>query len=96
MTEAIISSGPKPPTQRFSRLTAWALKAPSTPCWRALDGLQLSVGFTDPFYDIDVGEDLTRLAAELQLAPSRAPRTASWLKQWGQAVAQLRSGTENL
>ena len=44
--------------------------------------LQLSVGFTDPFYDIDVEGDLTRLAAELQLAPARSPRTAVWLKQW--------------
>ena len=55
--------------------------------------LQLSVGFTDPFYDIDVEDDLTRLAAELRLAPARAPRTAVWLKQWGQAVAKLRTGT---
>src|SRR6202035_5949450 len=37
-------------------------------------GLQLSVGFTDPFYDIDVESDLTRLAAELRHAPARAPR----------------------
>ena len=59
-------------------------------------GLQLSVGFTDPFYDIDVEGDLTRLAAELRLAPARAPRTAAWLKQWGQAVAQLRTGTGDL
>jgi rSAM/selenodomain-associated transferase 1 len=44
--------------------------------------LQLSVGFTDPFYDIDVEGDLTRLAAELQLDAARAPRTAAWLKQW--------------
>ncbi len=51
--------------------------------------LQLSIGFTDPFYDIDVGDDLTRLAAELQIAPSRAPQTAFWLRQWGPAVAQL-------
>jgi uncharacterized protein len=59
-------------------------------------GLQLSVGFTDPFYDIDVEGDLTRLAAELRLAPAKAPRTADWLKQWGQAVARLRTGTEDL
>jgi hypothetical protein len=59
-------------------------------------GLQLSVGFTDPFYDIDVEGDLTRLAAELRLAPARAPGTAVWLKQWGQAVAQLRTGTGDL
>ena len=59
-------------------------------------GLQLSVGFTDPFYDIDVEDDLTRLAAELRLAPARAPRTAVWLKQWGQAVAHLRTGTGDL
>jgi rSAM/selenodomain-associated transferase 1 len=57
-------------------------------------GLQLSVGFTDPFYDIDVEDDLTRLAAELRLAPARAPRTAAWLEEWGQAVAQLRTGID--
>jgi uncharacterized protein len=55
--------------------------------------LQLSVGFTAPFYDIDVAADLVRLAAELKLAPARAPRTANWLEQWGPAVAQLQSGT---
>ena len=59
-------------------------------------GLQLSVGLTDPFYDIDVEDDLTRLAAELRLAPARAPRTAAWLKQCEQAVAQLRTGTGDL
>ena len=53
-------------------------------------------GFTDPFYDIDVEDDLTRLAAELRLAPAKAPRTAVWLQQWGQAVAQLRTGTGKL
>jgi hypothetical protein len=58
--------------------------------------LQLSVGFTDPFYDIDVAADLTRLAADLELAPSRAPRTAGWLKLWAPAVAQLRTGTVGL
>ena len=58
--------------------------------------LGLSVHLTDPFYDIDVQGDLTRLAAELRLAPARAPQTAVWLKQWGQSVAQLRTGTEDL
>jgi hypothetical protein len=57
--------------------------------------LQLSVGFTDPFYDIDEEGDLARLAAELRLAPARAPRTAVWLKQWGRAVAQLPTGTDD-
>jgi uncharacterized protein len=42
--------------------------------------LELSVGLLHPFYDIDVADDLTRLAADLQLAPERAPRTAAWLK----------------
>src|SRR5258706_14068808 len=55
--------------------------------------LGLSVHLTDPFYDIDVEGDLTRLAAELRLAPARAPRTAGWLEQWGQAVAQFRDWT---
>ena len=58
--------------------------------------LGLSVHLADPFYDIDVESDLTRLAAELLRSPDRAPRTAVWLKQWGQAVAQLRTGTGNL
>jgi rSAM/selenodomain-associated transferase 1 len=58
--------------------------------------LGLSVHLTDPFYDIDVEGDLTRLAAELRLAPARAPRTAVWLKQREQAVAQLRTGTGDL
>jgi hypothetical protein len=44
--------------------------------------LELSVGFADRFYDIDVADDLTRLAEELRLAPERAPRTAQWLKEW--------------
>jgi hypothetical protein len=58
--------------------------------------LELSTGFTEPFYDIDVANDLILLARELRLAPARAPRTAVWLKQWGQAVAQLRTGTGDL
>ncbi|HKC00617.1 MAG TPA: TIGR04282 family arsenosugar biosynthesis glycosyltransferase [Terriglobales bacterium] len=58
--------------------------------------LQLSIGFTDPFYDIDIAADLARLATELELAPSRAPRTAVWLKQWAPVVAQLRTGTVDL
>jgi rSAM/selenodomain-associated transferase 1 len=58
--------------------------------------LELSVGFADPFYDIDVADDLIRLATELHCAPARAPRTAVWLKQWGDAVTQLRTGTGDL
>lgn len=72
--------------------TANALEALLT---RAL-ALGLSVHLTDPFYDIDVEGDLTRLAAELRLAPAKAPRTAVWLKRWGQAVAQSRTGTGGL
>ncbi len=49
-------------------------------------GLQLSVGLTDPFYDIDLEGDLARLAAELQNVPTRAPRTARWLAEWRRAA----------
>jgi uncharacterized protein len=52
--------------------------------------LELSTGFTEPFYDIDVANDLILLAQELRLAPSKAPRTAGWFGEWQQAVAQLR------
>src|SRR2546426_999482 len=55
--------------------------------------LELSVGFADRFYDIDVADDLSRLAGELRLAPERAPRTARWLKEWGFVATQLRTGT---
>ena len=56
--------------------------------------LELSVGFAAPFYDIDVVDDLTRLAAELRLAPARAPRTAVWLREWEAVTAPLpRTGT---
>jgi uncharacterized protein len=58
--------------------------------------LELSVGFADPFYDIDVADDLTRLAAELRLAPTRAPRTAQWLKERELVAAQSRTGTGEL
>jgi rSAM/selenodomain-associated transferase 1 len=58
--------------------------------------IELSVSFVDSFYDIDVVDDLTRLAEELRLAPARAPRTAAWLKEWELAAAQLRAGTGEL
>jgi rSAM/selenodomain-associated transferase 1 len=52
--------------------------------------LELLTGFTEPFYDIDVANDLILLARELRLAPAKAPRTAGWFGEWQQAVAQLR------
>lgn len=54
--------------------------------------LELSVGFADPFYDIDVADDLTRLAAELRQAPDKARRTAQWLSEWDIAASQSRTG----
>ena len=54
--------------------------------------LELSVGFAALFYDIDVVDDLTRLAAELRLDPERAPRTAEWLKEWELAVTRSQTG----
>ncbi len=59
-------------------------------------GLELSVGFTDHFYDIDLEDDLSRLAAELRLAPERAPRTAAWLKEWHEVVPQPRIAAGDL
>lgn len=52
--------------------------------------LELSTGFTEPFYDIDVAKDLILLARELQIAPAKAPRTAGWFGEWQQAIAELR------
>ena len=58
--------------------------------------LELSVGFAAPFYDIDVADDLIRLAVELRIAPARAPRTARWLKECELVAAQSRTGTGKL
>jgi rSAM/selenodomain-associated transferase 1 len=58
--------------------------------------LDLSVGFTDLFYDIDVADDLIRLATELRLAPARAPRTAAWFTEWDQGMARLRPSKGDL
>ena len=54
--------------------------------------LGLSVSLTDPFYDIDVADDLTRLAGELDSVPARAPRTAQWLMEWRKAIPPEQSG----
>ena len=56
--------------------------------------LQLSSTLTEPFYDIDVVEDLIRLAPELAFAPSKAPRTAAWLAEWGKAIKQSSGKAE--
>jgi len=55
---------------------------------RAKD-LELSTGFTESFYDIDVADDLIHLARDLRLAPARAPRTAAWFVEWERALAHL-------
>src|SRR3989441_8699405 len=55
--------------------------------------LELSVGFADPFYDIDVADDLTRLAEELRLAPERSARTARWLKEWELVAGHSRTSS---
>ena len=60
------------------------------------DRLQLSVGFADSFYDVDLEDDLTRLAGELQLAPARAPRTAAWLRRWQQVAGPLQNAAGEL
>jgi hypothetical protein len=54
--------------------------------------LGLSVSLTDPFYDIDVADDLSRLARELESVPAKAPRTAQWLTEWRKALPPEQSG----
>ena len=58
--------------------------------------LELSVGLTEQFYDVDVEGDLNRLAAELRIAPTRAPRTAAWLKRWQELAPPLQSAAGDL
>ena len=57
--------------------------------------LNLSTGFTAPFYDIDVASDLVLLAKELRAAPGKAPRTVAWLGEWREEVTQLGSFTDS-
>jgi uncharacterized protein len=58
--------------------------------------LGLSVRTADVFYDIDVAADLIRLAEELRVFPSRAPRTAAWLARWRQAAERLKPSLGDL
>ena len=58
--------------------------------------LDLSVGLTVPFYDVDTVDDLTRLAEELRLAPARAPRTAQWLKERELTAEKSRNSSGKL
>jgi rSAM/selenodomain-associated transferase 1 len=44
--------------------------------------LGLSVALTEACYDVDLPDDLRRLAAELRIEPTRAPRTAALLASW--------------
>jgi hypothetical protein len=53
--------------------------------------LALSVRSTDPFYDIDVPADLSRLEEELRLTPERAPRTAKWLSEWARTAPMTQA-----
>jgi rSAM/selenodomain-associated transferase 1 len=56
--------------------------------------LRLSLAFTERFYDIDVATDLIQLAAELRLAPGKAPRTAAWLSERASAWEPSRMPAE--
>ena len=53
--------------------------------------LHLSLAFASPFYDIDVADDLTRLAEELSVTPARAPRTTAWVEEWRRVAAQSQT-----
>jgi len=55
--------------------------------------LGLTVTVIEPFYDIDVLADLSRLADELLRAPERAPKTAEWLRTF--RTRRMQSGEAN-
>ena len=57
--------------------------------------LGLSVAFTEPWYDIDLPEDLRRLALELRVDPARAPRTAALLGSWAPWADSAEDGPED-
>ena len=53
--------------------------------------LELSAGFTETFYDIDIASDLLLLEEELQKTPAKAPRTAAWFDNWKTVLLPLRT-----
>jgi len=53
-------------------------------------GLQLPLAFTNPFYDIDVESDLTRLAADCGHASGQGAANGGLAETVGQTVAQCR------
>jgi rSAM/selenodomain-associated transferase 1 len=63
---------------------------------RRVRQLGLSMQFAETFYDIDIASDLSRLEAELRLAPFRAPRTAAWLEERRQSAFQVQTGPGKL
>jgi len=58
--------------------------------------LGLSIGFTEPFYDVDVANDLLMLREELLVAPWKAPRTAAWFADYKRVLAPLRPRSGDL
>lgn len=58
--------------------------------------LELSVGFTETFYDVDLPTDLSQLTEELRRTPERAPRSAQWLAAWAQTTPQEQTKGLNL
>jgi rSAM/selenodomain-associated transferase 1 len=48
---------------------------------------QLRVAMGASYYDVDLPDDLNRLARDLAHEPGRAPRTAATLSRWGLAIS---------
>ena len=55
------------------------------------DRLGLAAARTTTHYDVDVPDDVVRLARDLSTNPQRAPRTAAILAVWGVANRRARS-----
>ena len=51
---------------------------------------EILTGFTEPFYEVDVTNDLILLARQLRLASAKASKTAVWFGKCQQEIAFLR------
>ena len=58
---------------------------------RRAGDLGLTAARTASHYDVDLPDDVVRLAADLSEDPQRAPRTAAILAAWGVANRRARS-----